>query len=284
LEWLRILKSFNDEDLKVICGTDGALYLIFQRYAALFFFALTLLNLLVFIPVYGSGSPNDVKDIEDENNNIVALLIISVMNITGDRDKQVAIYTIMMLFYSGSVFFFMYKYWKKSNLWRYKEHKHDGPFMDHDVALHTLMVTNLPTQVKLSEMSRRLKFVFEKIFPDARVISAKAIAKLDDLYAMANKLKTYKKDYRYYKRLNKKGEGRKILLKRRHCCRKRVEYDAEEYTREKIRKKIRQIKKTRELNLRTNGGFGFVSFISNLQVKKCLYKNEFKSMIYDTLT
>ncbi len=29
MQWLKILKKFDDEDLKVICGTDGALYLIF---------------------------------------------------------------------------------------------------------------------------------------------------------------------------------------------------------------------------------------------------------------
>ena len=29
LEWFSILRNINDEDLKVISGTDGALYLIF---------------------------------------------------------------------------------------------------------------------------------------------------------------------------------------------------------------------------------------------------------------
>ena len=278
LEWLRVLKSFNDEDLKVICGTDGALYLVFQRYAALFFFCITLVNLLVFIPVYASGSPADIKDVEDENNNVVALLLVSVMNITGHGDKQVAVYAIMLLFYSASAFLFMFSYWKKSNLWRYKEHAHDGAFLDHDVALHSLMVTNLPTQVPLPEMSRRLRLVFERLFPDARLVAAKAVAKLDGLFALASRLRALKKDLRYFRRLNQAGP-RKQLRKRRRCCRESETVDAEDHTREKIRKKLRDIKRARALSVRTNGGFGFVSFISNLQVKKCLYKNEYKALV-----
>ncbi len=195
---------------------------------------------------------------------------------------------ILNLFYTACGFFFMYKYWKRSNLWRYKEHTHDGKFLDHDIALHSLLVTNIPTEVSLSSMSAKLKFVFEKIFPDQRVISAKAVPRFDELYIMANKLKTMKKDYRYYKRQNKKleevGKSRKVIKKRRSCCGGSDVFDAEEHTKDKIRRKIKDIKKLKDRKLRTNGGFGFVTFISNLQVKKCLYKNDFKQLIVQNLS
>lgn len=88
------------------------------------------------------------------------------MNISGSYSKQVAIFVILNIFYTSCGFLFMYKYWKRSNLWRYKEHTHDGKFLDHDIALHSLLVTNIPTEVSLASMSSKLKLVFEKIFPD----------------------------------------------------------------------------------------------------------------------
>lgn len=105
---------------------------------------------------------------------------------------------------------------------------------------------------------------------------------------MANKLKTLKKDYRYFKRSNKKLEGqgkeRKMIKKRRSCFGGSEKFDAEEHTKDKIRRKIKNIKKLKDRKIRTNGGFGFVTFISNLQVKKCLYKNDFKRLIMENLS
>lgn len=67
------------------------------------------------------------------------------------------------------------------------------------------MITNLPTEVNLISMSKKIKSVFEKVFPDSKVISAKAIGKLDELYVLALRLKDLKKEYRYYKSQNKKA-------------------------------------------------------------------------------
>lgn len=64
LGWIKVLKKVEDDDLKVICGTDGALYLIFLRYAAKFFCAVTITSMLIVIPIYLSGSPLDADDAE----------------------------------------------------------------------------------------------------------------------------------------------------------------------------------------------------------------------------
>lgn len=61
LDWFRILRNVSDEDLKLVCGTDSALYLVFIRYAGRFFALITILNFAVFIPVYITGEPLDVK-------------------------------------------------------------------------------------------------------------------------------------------------------------------------------------------------------------------------------
>lgn len=54
-EWIGILKDISDEDLKVIAGTDAALFILFNRYAAIFFLCVTLFNSFVFLPMYLTG-------------------------------------------------------------------------------------------------------------------------------------------------------------------------------------------------------------------------------------
>ena len=44
-----------------------------------------------------------------------------------------------------------------------------------------------------------------------------------------------------------------------------------------------KIKLEKDKKMRYNGGFGFISFISNLQVKRCLYKGDFKKLIMDNV-
>lgn len=105
---------------------------------------------------------------------------------------------------------------------------------------------------------------------------------------MALKLRQLKKNYSYYKMHNKKlaekAKPRATIKKRKRCFSSGIKYDAVEYYRDKIKKKVRDIQEEREKRMKTNGGFGFVTFLSNLQVKKCLHKNHFKTMIMDTLT
>lgn len=54
---MRVLHKVNDEDLKCICGTDAALYLIFLRYAAKYYIVIMITSLLIVIPIYLSGDP-----------------------------------------------------------------------------------------------------------------------------------------------------------------------------------------------------------------------------------
>ena len=57
--WYGLLRDIDDEDLKVICGTDCALFLVFERYAAYFFSFVTIINLFIFIPIYLTGNRDD---------------------------------------------------------------------------------------------------------------------------------------------------------------------------------------------------------------------------------
>ena len=63
LDWFYILKGITDEDLKLICGTDGALYIVFVRYCAFFFAFISVFNIVLFVPVYATGHPHNIKEI-----------------------------------------------------------------------------------------------------------------------------------------------------------------------------------------------------------------------------
>ena len=114
----------NDQDLKVICGTDGALYLIFIRYAALLFLGITVINTVIFVPIYSTGFPVDEKDIQDEAGRVSIVSLISFLNITGTQPKITAIYILSTLLYSSLAFVLVFCYWKKSASWRFKKHSH----------------------------------------------------------------------------------------------------------------------------------------------------------------
>ena len=65
LDWLAVLRSIEDKDLKLICGTDVALFIVFQRLAAKFFAFITIINFAVFIPIYLTGDPIYPHDVQD---------------------------------------------------------------------------------------------------------------------------------------------------------------------------------------------------------------------------
>lgn len=64
-DWIKILGQMSDEDVRLIAGTDAALYIIFNRYAAIFFLFMTLFNFLIFLPIYITGDPSKKEDIQD---------------------------------------------------------------------------------------------------------------------------------------------------------------------------------------------------------------------------
>ena len=100
--------------------------------------------------------------------------------------------------------------------------------------------------------------------------------------------------FRYYNKINKIGEeeSRKLniqferskIKKSKRCCGKGIEYDAEDFYKEQIVQTADIIKNERQQKLRGNGGLGFVTFSSNLQVKRCILTSHFKGMIMENLS
>ena len=88
----------------------------------------------------------------------------------------------MMVFYTSGAFMLMFLYWKKSMSWRYKKHSHSKPFLEHDLALHTVMISNIPSSVPSLLMTNMLREVFTQIFSADKVIMTRASPILNDLY------------------------------------------------------------------------------------------------------
>ena len=79
--WFKVLWNITDDNLIEINGIEYTLYLVFLRYASLFFYAITMLNLVCFIPIYLTGTPNTsplfIVKYETTMNNIT---VINVTN------------------------------------------------------------------------------------------------------------------------------------------------------------------------------------------------------------
>jgi Late exocytosis, associated with Golgi transport len=111
-KWYTLLRDLGDEELRSICGTDAALYLVFERFAAYFFAIVTGINLLVFIPLYLTGHRDD-RSMESENKDKKVLIkFISALAIMGesDKDKRLAMFILMMFIFTLLTFILMYNY------------------------------------------------------------------------------------------------------------------------------------------------------------------------------
>ena len=113
-KWYGLLRDLGDEDLKIICGTDCALFLVFERYASQFFAIVTIINMFLFIPLYLTGHRDDKSMTVDQEK--VLIYFISALAIMGDsdRDKRIALFVLMIFLFTVLTFGLMYNYWKKS--------------------------------------------------------------------------------------------------------------------------------------------------------------------------
>jgi hypothetical protein len=131
---MKVLRHITDEELKLVAGTDAALYIIFIRYAAIFFLYITLINSIIFLPIYVTGSPINITDIieteKDGKNKTIVIALLTSINITGIPVKQIIVFVTMIIFYTLGAFLLMYFYWRRSMSWRRRKHSHKETFYD----------------------------------------------------------------------------------------------------------------------------------------------------------
>ena len=123
-----------------------------------------------------------------------------------------------------------------------------------------------------------MKEVFTSIFIPEKVIMTRAQPLQNDLFQHAKKLHKYKKKFRYYQTHNTEWaklarrdgtEPRremKLQVSATGCLwfRDAQMVDAEDHYKQKIIEKSAEIRQIKDVRLKSNCGYGFVSFASNL--------------------
>lgn len=100
---------------------------------------MAMYNCILLIPIYATGDPIDLSVITDkETNDIITLLVLTVLNITGSYPKMVTVYILVLLCYTFGVVLLMFFYLKKSLSWRFQDLSKVERYQDSDVALHAI--------------------------------------------------------------------------------------------------------------------------------------------------
>ena len=157
LDWIRILKAISDEEMKQICGTDAALYIIFVRYAAYFFGIAAIFGFAVLVPIYATGDPEKPSLVYDETARMkIALLLISIVNCTKIQAKVATSFGIILIFYTSAIFFFLFLFWKRSLRWRFREIKQGHSYSDAEIAQQSIFISHLQQTVSMQMMKTRI--------------------------------------------------------------------------------------------------------------------------------
>jgi Cytosolic domain of 10TM putative phosphate transporter/Late exocytosis, associated with Golgi transport len=135
MDWIRVLRAISDEEMKAICGTDAALFIIFVRYASYFFALSALFGFAALVPMYVTGDPAKIALVYDViSNQKITLLLITIVNCTKLTYKVAMSFSFILIFFTGGVFIFIFHFWKRSLRWRFKELKPGQTLTDVDIA------------------------------------------------------------------------------------------------------------------------------------------------------
>lgn len=94
-----------------------------------------MLSAIILVPIYATGDPSDPNIIIDDNTKMtISLLLISVVNCTGNSYKFSAAFGIIIAFYTAGTFLFMFKFWKLSLSWRIKDYEPSKLYGDAEIA------------------------------------------------------------------------------------------------------------------------------------------------------
>lgn len=285
LDWIRILKSISDEEMKQICGTDAALYIIFVRYAAYLFAISAIFGFIVLVPIYATGDPEKPSLVYDETAGMkIALLLISIVNCTKIQAKVAVSFGIILIFYTSAIFFFIFLFWKRSLRWRFREMKQNHSYSDSEIAQQSIFISHLPQTVSMKVMKIRIQECFEKLFSPEKVVSVRVIPKMDDLLERGERLKINKEKLAYYKQKFEVTRIRPMVNQGGCCLCGRISVDAIDYFTMSVEKDTEYIRREKGNRAECNSGMAVVTFVSRLQVSRCLDNSDFRQLAIERLS
>lgn len=96
------------------------------------------------VPIYLTGYPLTPEHISDPNRVFSLIMMMTFNNISGNTEKIKWSYLIIMVAYTVLSLGFILVYWKKSQKWKVAKTTQDSRFMEHDIALHSIVIKKLP--------------------------------------------------------------------------------------------------------------------------------------------
>ena len=106
-DWIKLINQIDDAKLLKICGTDGALYLVFLRYSAKFFGYISLINILL-MAFYATGSPLMDDDGYKISDDVSVLQKVTILNVTDSMGKYILIFIHAMVTIIGMMTYLIF--------------------------------------------------------------------------------------------------------------------------------------------------------------------------------
>lgn len=160
--WFKVLWNLQDSRLLEINGIDYTLYLVMLRYFAVFMALITCFNAVVMLPTYLTGHP-----IGNSSPNLLlnsTMDKITVLNVSGVDWKVNFSYFLSILLVSTMIVLMLQQYRSKYESWKKLRSPNVDFKTDTDVAHHSIMIKNLPTNVPPELLEKRICSVLRDVF------------------------------------------------------------------------------------------------------------------------
>ena len=191
--WFKALWHLDDNQLKDICGTDYALYLIFLRMSAILLACITLFNCVFMVPLYVTGEPmpsDDYRLVETMSKMNAA----TILNVTGTEYKMILAYICAVVLIPIAAFYMINKFRNKYYAWK-KPLNPMEEFRDIDISHFAIEVRNLPIDEGVESLQRRITSNMVKLYPPDPItgksvfVRARVIGDYNYLYKKSVELK-----------------------------------------------------------------------------------------------
>lgn len=124
-DWVRLINQIDDAKLLKICGTDGALYLVFLKYSAKFFGLISIINTIL-MGLYATGSPLEADDPSKMRGEVSVLQTVTILNVTDTMPKVIVCFLHAMVTIIAMTVYLLVKYMNKFNVQQYEAREDDS--------------------------------------------------------------------------------------------------------------------------------------------------------------
>lgn len=273
--WFKVLYKLNDDQIQTMNGTDYTLYLIFLRFAAWFCLVIVVINLVLFCPLYATGTPSSVYA-----NKWSSMNVLTFMNITDDSAKEMFVYVATMLLETSMVVYMLVLYRKKYQTYKSSIDPVTQSLDDISISRFAVMVKGLPTNVGVDELQRAISTKMQKLYPadtsgKSPFVKARVIGDYNSLYKKCKRVKNVLSKLEAVRARNRESNGPAYVLKRSwlKCRWQRV--DANDYYVNEINELKELIRNEKQIQVKRNSGLGFLIFSDDRIVKDILYDPHF---------